>query len=50
MIELAHQKGALVVVDGAQAGPHCKIDVQDLDADFTVFQGIKCMAQQVFVY
>ena len=41
MIELAHQKGALVVVDGAQAGPHCKIDVQDLDADFYCISGHK---------
>ncbi len=41
MIELAHQKGALVVVDGAQAGPHCKINVQDLDADFYCISGHK---------
>ena len=41
MIELAHQKAAFVVVDGAQAGPHCKIDVQDLDADFYCISGHK---------
>jgi cysteine desulfurase/selenocysteine lyase len=34
MIEQAHAYGALVMVDGAQAGPHLRIDVQDLDADF----------------
>lgn len=41
MVKRAHQKGALVVVDGAQAGPHCKIDVQDLDADFYCISGHK---------
>ncbi|MGC6470973.1 MAG: aminotransferase class V-fold PLP-dependent enzyme [Flavobacteriales bacterium] len=41
MIDWAHQKGALVVIDGAQAGPHCKIDVQDLDADFYCISGHK---------
>jgi cysteine desulfurase/selenocysteine lyase len=34
MIRMAHAVGALVLVDGAQAGPHLAIDVQDLDADF----------------
>lgn len=34
MIKLAHEKGAKVLVDGAQAAPHMPIDVQDLDADF----------------
>lgn len=34
MVEMAHRHGALVLVDGAQAGPHVPIDVQDLDADF----------------
>jgi cysteine desulfurase / selenocysteine lyase len=34
MIERAHRYGALVLVDGAQAGPHHVVDVQDLDADF----------------
>lgn len=33
----AHEKGALVLVDGAQAAPHMKVDVRDLDADFYVF-------------
>lgn len=34
MIASAHKVGALVVIDGAQAGPHLTVDVQDLDADF----------------
>ena len=31
---LAHEKGAVIVVDGAQSCPHMKIDVQELEADF----------------
>ncbi|MFG6667574.1 SufS family cysteine desulfurase [Halomonas sp. HNIBRBA4712] len=38
---LAHQQGALILVDGAQAAPHQAIDVQDLDADFYAFSGHK---------
>ena len=34
----------LVVVDGAQAVPHMKVDMQDLDADFYVFSGHKMLA------
>ncbi|MBI1756335.1 MAG: cysteine desulfurase [Fimbriimonas ginsengisoli] len=34
MIAQAHAAGAVVLIDGAQAGPHLPIDVQDLDADF----------------
>jgi len=41
IISAAHQKGAKVLVDGAQAAPHRPIDVQDLDADFYVFSGHK---------
>lgn len=41
LIALAHQKGAKVLVDGAQSAPHLKIDVQKLDADFFVFSGHK---------
>lgn len=41
IIELAHQTSAKVLVDGAQAVPHRKVDVQDLDADFYVFSGHK---------
>ncbi len=43
MTELAHQKGALVVVDGAQGAPHLKTDVRDLDADFYAFSGHKML-------
>jgi len=41
MIAVAHAKGAVVVVDGAQAVPHLKVDVQALDADFYAFSGHK---------
>lgn len=41
MIEKAHKVGAKVLIDGAQAAPHLKIDVQDLDADFYCFSGHK---------
>lgn len=34
IISYAHQAGAVVVIDGAQAGAHLEIDVQDLDCDF----------------
>jgi len=43
MAELAHQKGALVVVDGAQGAPHLKTDVRDIDADFYAFSGHKML-------
>jgi len=39
--KLAHQNGALVLFDGAQATSHLDIDVQDLDADFYAFSGHK---------
>ena len=38
---LAHEKGALVLIDGAQAVPHIKVDVQDIDCDFYVLSGHK---------
>jgi cysteine desulfurase/selenocysteine lyase len=41
MIEFAHSKGVPVLIDGAQAAPHMKIDVQDLDCDFYAFSGHK---------
>ena len=41
MIEKAHEVGAAVLIDGAQAVPHLKPDVQDLDCDFYVFSGHK---------
>jgi len=42
--EYAHSKGAVVLVDGAQAVPHIKVDVRDVDADFFVFSGHKMLA------
>ncbi|WP_367772660.1 cysteine desulfurase [Flavobacterium sp. WC2421] len=41
MIEKAHQVGAAILIDGAQAVPHLKPDVQELDCDFYVFSGHK---------
>ena len=41
IIEMAHGVGALALVDGAQAVPHMKVDVQALDADFYTFSGHK---------
>ena len=41
MIAIAHRHGIPVLVDGAQAAPHLKIDVRDLDADFYVLSSHK---------
>jgi cysteine desulfurase/selenocysteine lyase len=41
IIEMAHNAGALALIDGAQAAPHMKVDVQALDADFYAFSGHK---------
>jgi len=41
IIELAHQQGVPVLVDGAQAAPRMKVDVRELDADFYSFSGHK---------
>jgi cysteine desulfurase/selenocysteine lyase len=41
IIEFAHSKKIPVLIDGAQAIPHLKIDVQELDADFYAFSGHK---------
>jgi len=41
MIAKAHECGAAVLIDGAQAVPHLRPDVQDLDCDFYVFSGHK---------
>ena len=38
---IAHEHGAIMVVDGAQSTPHLKVDVQDLDCDFYAFSGHK---------
>jgi cysteine desulfurase / selenocysteine lyase len=44
MTEMAHAAGALVLIDGAQAVPHLKVDVQELGADFYAFSGHKMLA------
>ncbi len=38
---IAHEHGCVVVVDGAQASPHLRIDVRDIDADFYAFSSHK---------
>lgn len=42
--KIAHDNGAILVVDGAQSTPHLKVDVQDLDCDFFAFSGHKMCA------
>ncbi|MBZ0279053.1 MAG: cysteine desulfurase [Anaerolineae bacterium] len=39
--QLAHEAGALILVDGAQSVPHMPVDVQALDVDFLAFSGHK---------
>lgn len=41
MIALAHRNGAVVLIDGAQAIPHLKVDVRELDCDFYAFSAHK---------
>jgi cysteine desulfurase / selenocysteine lyase len=41
IVELAHAHGAVVLLDGCQAVPHMRVDVQALDCDFYVFSGHK---------
>lgn len=41
VIDLAHQQGAKVIIDGAQAVAHIDVDVQQLDCDFYLFSGHK---------
>jgi cysteine desulfurase/selenocysteine lyase len=43
MVRRAHEAGALVLVDGAQAVPHQPVNVQELDCDFFVFSGHKAL-------
>ena len=38
---LAHDRGAVLLVDGAQGAPHLPVDVRDLDCDFYLFSGHK---------
>jgi cysteine desulfurase / selenocysteine lyase len=44
MVEAAHQHGAVVLIDGAQAVPHSQVDVRALGADFYAFSGHKMYA------
>ncbi len=44
MVRMAHEAGALVLVDGAQAVPHLPVDLAELDADFYAFSGHKMLA------
>lgn len=44
LAQLAHENGALLVADGAQAVGHQSVDVQDLDVDFYAFSGHKMLA------
>ena len=44
MTRMAHEAGALVLIDGAQALPHIPVDVQAIGADFYVFSGHKMLA------
>jgi cysteine desulfurase/selenocysteine lyase len=41
IVTLAHERGVPVLLDGAQAVPHLKVDVQELDCDFYAFSGHK---------
>jgi cysteine desulfurase/selenocysteine lyase len=41
MVELAHAAGAVVLIDGAQAAPHLRVDVRALGCDFYAFSGHK---------
>jgi len=43
MTELAHEMNAIVIVDGAQAVPHFKVNVQELNVDFYAFSGHKML-------
>ncbi|MEM9387694.1 MAG: cysteine desulfurase [Pseudomonadota bacterium] len=41
MVRLARETGAMTLIDGAQAVPHLRVDVQDIDCDFYAFSGHK---------
>ena len=43
MTRMAHEAGALVLVDGAQAVPHLPVDVKEIGCDFYVFSGHKAL-------
>jgi cysteine desulfurase/selenocysteine lyase len=41
IVQMAHRRNVPVLLDGAQAVPHCKVNVQELDCDFYAFSGHK---------
>ena len=41
IVQMAHQVGAVTIIDGAQSVPHFPVDVQDLDVDFLAFSAHK---------
>lgn len=41
IVEIAHQKGAVALVDGAQGAPHKRVDVQNINCDFYIISGHK---------
>jgi len=43
VVRVAHENGALALIDGAQSVPHMPVDVKDLDADFLAFSGHKML-------
>ncbi|MGC8516541.1 MAG: aminotransferase class V-fold PLP-dependent enzyme [Candidatus Acidifodinimicrobium sp.] len=43
VVKLAHEKGALVLIDGAQSVPHMKVDVKSIGCDFLAFSGHKML-------
>ena len=50
MIAFAHSRGVPVLIDGAQAAPHMKVDVQDLDCDFYAFSGHKLCGPRALAF
>src|SRR5699024_1482248 len=42
--KIAHENDAVILIDGAQAVPHMKVDVQDINCDFYAFSGHKMLA------
>ena len=45
LTRMAHDAGALVLIDGAQAVPHVPVDVEAIGADFYAFSGTRCSAR-----
>ncbi len=43
LTKLAHEQGALILIDGAQSVPHMPVDVLDIDCDFLAFSGHKML-------